>query len=1139
MAISSITTCRSASTSAHAGRSTMSAITSSARSRWRSRKRAYTEVVSLLVPALISAPIASKISSISVEPKLRLPLNSRCSMKCETPAWPSASSREPAPTHRPSAIERTPGIASVTTRTPASSSVRRWRSAFTRRSSARQGARACGAPSGSIAPLAAMVPTAAVAAPPVAAAPAAASPISAPATAAVAAAAAAVTGADARELVRRLAGDLGVVGEAQADAAALLVDLDDPHRELVAPAQHLLDRLGAPAGRDVRDVQEAIGPLGELDERAERRGLDDLAGVLVADLDLLGHLADAVDERVALGARLRVDEHDALVVDVDLGVVLLAQGANRLAALADHHADLRRVDLDRADPRGVLGELGARLADRVGHLREDLAPPGERLVEGVAQDLEGDAADLDVHLERGDPTLGAGDLEVHVAEVILDAGDVGQHDVVLALLDEAHGNARHRALDRHAGIHEREARAAHRGHRRRAVRLEDVGDHAQRVRELLLRGHDRHERALGERSVTDVAALRTAHEARLADRERREVVVVEVALLVAHAEVVDAQLLARRPERRHRERLRLAAGEDRRTVSARRGPDLDPDRAYLVGGAAVGALLVDGDAPAHRVLLELVEGELDGLAALRVLGHVGGRGGALAREGGVHVDLDPFRRLLALELVLDRRGRLELGAEALADLLEQRLVDLRDLDLGLGLARLLCELALGLAQLPDLAVGDVERVEHLGLGDLLGPGLDHEDRLLGAGHHEVELGVERVLLFGVDDEVALVVLADPHRADRRGKWDVGDGERGARPVHGEDVVRVDVVDRQRDRHELRLAPPALGEERAQRAVDHARGERALLAGAALAAEEGAGNLARGVHPLLDVDGQREEVDVAQVAGGRCPEHERVAGAERHRSARLLGEPAGLESDLHAADFDRDALPLGASFSCHAFLSSPPPVGGLSSQASLDAIRRDASNGLPERERAARATRAWGRRRVARRRRTASAWSRRPPGPPSGSRAPRARRPPPSGGRARSARGRDRAHAPAATGAGRRSAPGRRTASRASPRTAPGAPPPRRRGRARARAGASRARGSGGRRGAAGAPRAGRRPARSTGTRSRRTRSRGVPRPDRARGRRAPARAAARCRGRESPRGSRRCLEDRSRVHAGRSVSRPR
>ncbi len=86
--------------------------------------------------------------------------------------------------------------------------------------------------------------------------------------------------------------------------------------------------------------------------------------------------------------------------------------------------------------------------------------------------------------------------------------------------------------------------------------------------------------------------------------------------------------------------------------------------------------------------------------------------------------------------------------------------------------------------------------------------------------------------------------------------------RGA--VHREDVVGVHVVDRQRDRHQLRLEAPALGEQRADRAVDHARGQRALLAGAALALEERAGDLARGVHALLDVDGQGEEVDVARL-----------------------------------------------------------------------------------------------------------------------------------------------------------------------------------------------------------------------------------------------------------------------------------
>ena len=61
--------------------------------------------------------------------------------------------------------------------------------------------------------------------------------------------------------------------------------------------------------------------------------------------------------------------------------------------------------------------------------------------ERVAQDLERDARDLDVHLQGGDALLGAGDLEVHVAEVVLDAGDVGEDDVVVALLDQAHRDA--------------------------------------------------------------------------------------------------------------------------------------------------------------------------------------------------------------------------------------------------------------------------------------------------------------------------------------------------------------------------------------------------------------------------------------------------------------------------------------------------------------------------------------------------------------------------------------------------------------------------------------------------------------------------------------------------------------------------
>src|SRR5256885_1271591 len=110
-------------------------------------------------------------------------------------------------------------------------------------------------------------------------------------------------------------------------------------------------------------------------------------------------------------------------------------------------------------------------------------------------------------------------LEVHVAVVVLAAHDVRQYAVALPRLDQPHGDARDVRLDRHTRVHEREGRAAPRGHRRRAVRLEDVRDHADGVRKLLLRGQDGLDRALGERAVADVASRGSAEASHLADRE--------------------------------------------------------------------------------------------------------------------------------------------------------------------------------------------------------------------------------------------------------------------------------------------------------------------------------------------------------------------------------------------------------------------------------------------------------------------------------------------------------------------------------------------------------------------------------------------------------------------------------------------
>src|SRR5437764_11642410 len=158
----------------------------------------------------------SKIWSISTELKRFVPLNSRCSRKWETPAWAGASFLEPVPMNIPSAIERTDGTASVTTRTPESSSVslcsgpaKRWLALVARVIGARA------------------VPAAAVA--PVASASAAAAAVATTTAVTAASAATTIAGADGGELLGGLAGDLGILGQSQPDPAALAVDLDHAH----------------------------------------------------------------------------------------------------------------------------------------------------------------------------------------------------------------------------------------------------------------------------------------------------------------------------------------------------------------------------------------------------------------------------------------------------------------------------------------------------------------------------------------------------------------------------------------------------------------------------------------------------------------------------------------------------------------------------------------------------------------------------------------------------------------------------------------------------------------------------------------------------------------------------------------------
>ena len=131
---------------------------------------------------------------------------------------------------------------------------------------------------------------------------------------------------------------------------------------------------------------------------------------------------------------------------------------------------------------------------------------------------------------------------------------------------------------------------------------------------------------------------------------------------------------------------------------------------------------------------------------------------------------------------------------------------------------------------------------------------------------------------------------------------------------------------------LHLVAEALRPERPDRAVDHAGGQDRALGGAALALEEAAGDLPGGVHALLDVDRQREEVRaLAGLRPAHCGrEHHRLAAADDDGAVRLLRELAGLEGDLLAADLTArrpDAAALGSTMLIRLFLHSACLVEG--------------------------------------------------------------------------------------------------------------------------------------------------------------------------------------------------------------------
>ena len=175
------------------------------------------------------------------------------------------------------------------------------------------------------------------------------------------------------------------------------------------------------------------------------------------------------------------------------------------------------------------------------------------------------------------------------------------------------------------------------------------------------------------------------------------------------------------------------------------------------------------------------------------------------------------------------------------------------------LAQVLLHLLLQLHDLEDRLLAQRHRVDQELLGHLGGFSLHHHDRVRGPSHHEVELALLELLKGGLQNQL-IIDAANPHRTHGAIEGHIGDRQRGAGGDGAQGVRRVLHVGGEDREHDLGIVHVALGEQGPQRSVRQPGRKHRRCGGAPFAPEEGAGDPARGIEPLLKFHRKREEID---------------------------------------------------------------------------------------------------------------------------------------------------------------------------------------------------------------------------------------------------------------------------------------
>ena len=358
----------------------------------------------------------------------------------------------------------------------------------------------------------------------------------------------------------------------------MVIDIDYDYFHRVADFANVIDA-GNITARQFADVAQAIATWKDLDEGTKVTHAADDAVIDATDLSGSGASFNAGESTFcALGVGGRYN-YRTVIIHIDRSAGVFLNRANVFSARTDQHTDLVRIDLGAEQTRRIATGFGAWTWDSGQHLAKDFHACFASLFERCTNDVFTNAIDLKVQLNTGHAFWRTSYLKVHIAKMIFVADDVSQQDpVLISVLDQANADTRHRVGQRNTSSHQTESRTANAGHRRRAIRFENVADHTNRVREIFVIRQYWRNAAFSQRTVTDLAATWATDRAAFANRKRWEVVIEHELLAVLFNQAIDALFVATGSKSHRYESLSFTALKNRRTVCARQHVGLALDR---------------------------------------------------------------------------------------------------------------------------------------------------------------------------------------------------------------------------------------------------------------------------------------------------------------------------------------------------------------------------------------------------------------------------------------------------------------------------------------------------------------------------------------------------------------------------------